>query len=231
MFRTGLTGGRAKVVYCESPSQLVEQFNIIAEYDDRLIVQEVIPGDDSRLVYFSFYLNKSSQPLGIFAGRKMRVIPKGFGSASYVESLFDPELIETGLSFLENCRYQGLGGIEFKKDSRDDKYKLVEFNTRFGMWDGLGTRCGVDLPFLAYCDSLELPIEPQLTYKEGVLWVDFQRDFRAALEYIRAGELSLLDWVKSLRGNKMVAIYDRDDWRPGIIFTLILFKKMILRMR
>jgi predicted ATP-grasp superfamily ATP-dependent carboligase len=98
------------------------------------------------------------------------------------------------------------------------------------MWDGLSIKCGVDLPYLAYCDTLNIPVDPQLTYQEDVLWIDLQRDFRAALEYIQAGELSFVEWFKSLQGNKMWAIYDRDDWRPSIVFTLILIKKLLARI-
>jgi hypothetical protein len=29
----------------------------------------------------------------------------------------------------------------------------------------------------------------------------------------------------------MWAIYDRDDWRPGVIFTLILVEKLFARLK
>ena len=32
----------------------------------------------------SAYLDRQSRPLAVFAGRKLRVVPTGFGSASYV---------------------------------------------------------------------------------------------------------------------------------------------------
>jgi predicted ATP-grasp superfamily ATP-dependent carboligase len=231
LLQTHLISGRAKVVLCETPAQLRAQYEQIAPLDDRLIVQEVIPGEDRDLVYVSFYLNRASKPLGVFSGRKLRIIPTGFGSASYVRSIHAPELIELSLSFLESLGYQGLGGMEFKKDSRDGQYKLIEFNTRFGMWDGLSVRCGVDLPYLAYRDSIEDPLPPQFTYQEGIYWLDWQRDLRAALEYRRAGKLSLGAWFRSLQSPKMWAIYDRDDWRPGVIFTLILVEKLFARLK
>lgn len=144
-----------------------------------MIVQELIQGPDENLTYISFYLNRKSEPLAIFAGRKFRVIPLGFGSASYVRSFHDPELVDPTLRFLRGAQYRGLGGLEFKKDSRDRRYKLIEFNTRFGMWDGLGVRCGVDMPYIAYCDALSQPLELQFVYREGVIWWDWQRDVRA----------------------------------------------------
>lgn len=226
LLRSGLLGARAKVVLCHNAAELLAAHERLAALDPRLVVQEVIPGEDSRLVYFSFCLDRESRPLGIFAGRKYRVIPTGFGSASYVRSLHDPELVEIGISLLQATRYQGLGGIEFKKDCRDERYKLIEFNVRFGMWDGLSVKCGVDLPYLAYRDALHLPVEPQLAYRENIIWIDWQRDVRAAIAYWRNGQLSLGEWLHSLRGEKMWAIYSRDDWRPGAAFTLTLARRM-----
>lgn len=220
LLRPGLLDCQAKVILCDNPSQLIQAYHRIAAYDDRLVVQEVIPGEDSRLAYFSFYMDRQSRPLGIFAGRKYRVLPTGFGSASYVRSFHDPQLEEIALRLLSATHYKGLGGIEFKKDPRDGRYKLIEFNTRFGMWDGLGVRCGVDLPYLAYCDALHLLVEPQLTYRDEIIWIDWQRDVRAAIEYWRKGQLSFGQWLRSLRGEKMWAIYSREDWRPGVAFTL-----------
>ena len=222
--------GRAKVLLCRTPAELLASWRTAAVFDPRLIVQEVIPGEDSRLAYISFYLDRDSRPLGLFAGRKLRVIPTGFGSASFVRSFRDPRLEEAALRLLSAVRYRGLGGIEFKLDPRDDTYKLIEFNTRFGMWDGLGTRCGMDLPWVAYLDTVGEKVEPCLEWRQGVIWLDWQRDLRAALEYWRKGELSPAEWLRSLRGEKMWAIYSLRDWKPGAFFTLQLARRFGRRL-
>ncbi len=226
MLRKGLFEGRAKVIVCRTPEGLVSAFERIAEYDPRMIVQEVIPGEDSRLVYAAFYLDRTSKPLGYFSGRKHRVIPTGFGSASFVETFDDPVLKELVLQVLSSVGYQGLGGLEFKQDPRDGQYKLIEFNTRFGMWDGLGVRCGVDLPYVSYQDAIGFPIEGQFDFREGMLWVDWQRDLRAFIDYRRQGLLTWQQWRRSLRSPKMYAIYSRSDWKPGVVFTFGLIKKL-----
>ncbi len=228
--RHGILAGRAKVVLCHNPSELLDNYRKLAELAPELVIQEVIPGEDSRLHYTSFYLDRQSRPLGIFAGRKERVIPVGFGSASFVHSYYDPELIEMGLRILQGTQYQGLGGVEFKKDPRDEVYKLIEVNTRFGMWDGLGAKCGVDLAYIAYCDAVGIPIEPVTSFTTGIIWIDWQRDLRAAIQYWRKGELSWQNWLSSLRGNKMWAIYNSSDPLPGIFFTLQLIGTLINRI-
>ncbi len=99
------------------------------------------------------------------------------------------------------------------------------------MWDGLGDLCGVDLAYLAYCDALNLPVDIDNSYQDGIIWVDWQRDTRAAIEYIRKGELTLGEWLQSLKGKKMWAIYSKDDWRPGVAFTFSLLKKIWTRIK
>lgn len=230
LLRHGFLAGRAKVVLCRGASELRRAHGMIAPLDNRLVAQEVIPGEDGRLSYMAAYLDRESKPLAVFAGRKLRVIPTGFGSASYVRSYHDPEMRAMGLRLLESVRWQGLVGVEFKKDPRDEHYKLIEVNTRFGMWDGLGVRCGVDLPHIAYRDALGLPADPIADYRDDVIWLDWQRDLRAAVAYMRRGELTPRQWLGSLRGEKVTAIYDRDDWRPGLAATLALGRKALGRL-
>lgn len=225
MLRDNSLSGAPKVALCRNADELLRTYDQIAVHDNRMIIQEVIPGEDERLVYFCFYLNSQSKPLATFAGEKLRVLPVGFGSASYVRSFHDPKLEEVSFKLLQGTCYQGLGGIEFKRDSRDECYKLIEFNARLGMWDCFGARCGVDIPYVAYCDTLGLPVEAQRHYRNGVLWIDFQRDMRAFLIYRRHKQLSFFRWLRSLRGEKEWAIYAPDDWKPVMLSLRELFHR------
>jgi D-aspartate ligase len=225
MLRDSPLSNPPKVALCRDSEELLTTYRRIAAYDPRMIVQEVIPGEDERLAYFCFYLDRQSQPLAIFAGRKLRVLPVGFGSATYVRSVHDEDLEEISLKLLFGSKYQGLGGVEFKRDPRDEQYKLIEFNARFGLWDALSIRCGIDIPYIAYCDAQGLPVRAQHQYREGVIWVDFQRDVRAFLIYHQRQQLRLVDWLRTLRGEKDWAVYSRDDWRPGVVATMQLLER------
>lgn len=216
MLRTSPLGGAPKVALCESAGELLETYQKIAVHDPRMIFEEIIPGEDQRLAYFCFYLDRNSEPLASFAGEKLRILPVGFGSASFVRSFYDPALEEISLRLLTRTRYQGLGGVEFKRDSRDERYKLIEFNARIGLWDSLSIRCGIDIPYIAYCDTLEQPAEAQHQYRTGVLWVDFQRDLRAFLVYRGRGQLTFTRWIRSLMGEKDWAVFSLRDWKPAV---------------
>jgi D-aspartate ligase len=216
LLRDNPLSGPAKVAYCPEPEILIQTYRQIVTYDSKVIVQEVILGEDDNLVYFCFYLDRTHKPLATFAGRKIRLLPVGFGSASYVRSFYDKELEDISLQLLRGVKYKGLGGIEFKKDPRDGKYKLIEFNARFGMWDSLGVRCGVDIPFISYSDAIGQQVENQRQYREDIAWFDLQRDIRAYLIYRSQRKLKFVQWLRTFRGEKEWAIYATDDWKPAV---------------
>ena len=194
--------------------ELLANYDTIAAINPKLIIQEFIPGDDENLVYACFCIGRDGTPLGLFAGRKCRVLPPGSGSASYVESMTDPALTDVTLRLLRAVGYRGLGGVEFKRDPRDGVYKLIEFNVRFGLWDALGARCGVNLALMAYRDALGLPVEPCLTHRTGVKWVSVERDLSAFKLYRRERGMTTLAWLRTLLGETMWAVFAWDDLAP-----------------
>lgn len=219
--------GPSKVVFCHDMNRLVEMYKKISVFDPRMIIEEYIPGEDSSLLYFCFYLNRQSKILASFAGIKERILPVGFGSATFVRSFYDSKLEEASLELLSAVEYKGLGGVEFKRDSRDGIYKLIEFNARLGMWDSYGARCGVDIPYVSYRDALGLKVEPEFQYRNGVRWIDFQRDVRAFIIYRRHGKLTFWRWLRSLIGEKEWAFFEWDDWKPAWIS----FQQLVNRQR
>jgi hypothetical protein len=76
-----------------------------------------------------------------------------------------------------------------------------------------------------------LPAKPELEYRDDAIWIDWQKDARAALAYWKKGQLTLDQWYHSLQGEKMSAIYSKDDWRPGAAFTLGLVRKIWQRIK
>ena len=134
--------------------------NTQAELDDALaktgefgaIVQELVPGGDDALYTVGSYLTPDGRALGIFSGRKLRQTPPGIGTCRVGEAVWVPEVVEAALQLLRSFDYHGLSQVEFKRDARDGRYKLMEINPRLWQWHGLASACGVDLPRIAYAD-------------------------------------------------------------------------------
>jgi predicted ATP-grasp superfamily ATP-dependent carboligase len=125
-----------------------------------------------------------------------------------------PAVAETTRALLRALGYRGYGSVEFKQDPRDGGLRVIEVTARTWYPHGLATRCGVNLPYLAYADALGLPVERRDGFDEGVTWIDEDRDVRSALESVRAGDLTVRAWLGSYRGRRTYALAALDDPRP-----------------
>jgi predicted ATP-grasp superfamily ATP-dependent carboligase len=209
--------GYRKVILVENREDLKHWYSRIAVIDPRVILQEYVPGEDVRLYYVCGYFNADSKLEAAFAGQKVRVIPVHFGSASFVQSMHDERLIEAARGLLQPLGYKGLFGVEYKLDPRDDTYKVIEVNVRWGLWDGLARRCGIDLAYLAYAREAGLPYEPPSDYRDGVRWLSIRRDLAAFQGYRKEGALTTAQWLRSLMGETEHATFALDDPMPGLV--------------
>jgi predicted ATP-grasp superfamily ATP-dependent carboligase len=129
---------------------------------------------------------------------------------------------------LQKLGYSGYGSIEYKLDPRDDGLKMTEITCRTWYPHALSERCGLNIPYIAYCDLLGLESEPvPKTYLQGAKWIDEEGDFRSAFIYWREGELSIKDWIKSYRGKKFYATFTWDDLKPGLVFIFYHGRRLI----
>lgn len=225
-----IPGGTEKAIIVRDANALVDAYQQIAALDPNVVVSEVIPGEDRELLYFVFYRSADGR-IWHFSGRKERILPVHFGSASFVVSTEAEDLDRVSITFLEKLGYRGLGGIEFKRDARDGSLKLIEFNPRFGLWDALGQRFGVDTAAVAYLDAVgeELP-EPGHA-RTGVRWVSISRDVRAAFGYRKEGLLSARSWLRSLVGGEKVwAVFSWDDPLPAVVASVRFWLRVVQRL-
>jgi len=219
-YRPPMVTQEQKVIEIHSPADLLRVAALLGVTYGDTVIQEPIPGPDSNLYYLVAYLNGSGEPLATFVGRKLRTCPPHFGNGTYVQSVHAPEVVELGLRLLSKLRYRGSVGVEFKLDPRDGLFKLIEMNARFGLWDGFGAVCGVDFAYLAYADAVGLPLPSHNGYKAGVYWMQPDRDFWTALQYRRAGELTLGGWLRSILRCRVFAPAAWDDPMPWFALNL-----------
>lgn len=177
------------------------------DHDIEVFVGEMIPGPDSLLSSYYTYRTKSGQRLFDFTKSVIRRWPVNRGNACYHKSGWLPETAEAGRRFFESAGLRGLGNIEFKRDLRDSKLKIIEVNARFTAAQELVRRAGVPIDLMIYCHLTKQPVpEPEPVECELRLWYPF-RDFLGFLELRKRGELSFLGWLKSVT-------------QPGMVFPL-----------
>jgi D-aspartate ligase len=180
-----------------------------------LLLQEIVPGDDSEIYQCGVYQDASSRPLGIFVSRKVRQHPRGFGEARLAESRWVDDVAEQTLRLLDELSYHGVSGTEFKRDPRDGRLKLMEVNARHWLYHPLATVAGVNLSLIAYSDALGRPIEG-VRQTDGARWLDFSRDVHDSLSELARKEMTVRTYLSGLRNVRVDAVYSLDDPAPAL---------------
>ena len=147
--------GKNKIYKIDNQSELEKTINIIknSEYDDRLIIQEFIPGDDSYLFDSVVYADKNSKCKIIsFAQIGMQERTKSMvGNAALLINGFNTfdgnvdKQINNIISFIEKIGYMGFAEIDMKYDYRDKIFKVLEINARQGRCSYYLTPLGCNL--------------------------------------------------------------------------------------
>jgi D-aspartate ligase len=197
---------------------------LLARYDEAktlvdpgaLMIQELIPGGgESQFSYTA--LCKDGRAIASLTARRTRQIPMDFGRAStFVETVDDPTTSVTAVRLIEALRYTGIVEVEFKRDLRDGKLKLLDINPRVWGWHSLCGPAGVDYPYLLWLLTIGEPI-PATKAAVGVRWVRMSTDAPTAIREVLHGRLSLREYLSSIRPPVAPAIYAPDDPVPGVL--------------
>lgn len=220
-----------KVVPVAGPEALLPTWSRLRALGPEVVIQEEIPGADDRLVYYVGYFDERSRPLASFTGTKLRLLPAHYGSASVARSDRYDAIIELSEAFMRAIGYRGHVGIEYKIDPRDGRPKLIEVNARFGLWDGLGARCGIDFARIAYDDVTGRragSAPPLREFTTGVRWICMERDLWAFLHVREEGSLRLGAWLRELlAGPRQWAYWAADDPLPFAYSTAWLARSVL----
>lgn len=204
-----------KAIFVEKASELREKYLLYVPYGE-LMLQEIIPGDETCIYSVKTFFDEQMNLIGIYMNQKLHQFPPDFGSSAMVISIRDEEVIQKAVSFLSALQFKGLAITEFKRDVRDGELKFIEINSRIGLTQRLSIACGVDLAYLYYLSLTGQNPSPVTSQLEGVKWVYFVRDYIAFLQKRRMGKMTIVQWIKSLSGKKVEALFTWDDLRPFI---------------
>jgi len=201
-----------------------------------ILFQEYIPGMADRMYTVGIYANKNHDVLGVFTGRKVRGFPPDIGDCVVGQAeKVPPELVKLVKKMVKDLHYQGIAEFEFKKDPRNNKFKLIEINPRSWSWIGIAPACDASLPWIAYVDLTGIektPYTKSVTDQRDVKYIKILEDFPNCIyrnknsgfpEY----QMNLVQWWKSLQAKKKIyAEFSLDDPIVGI-YSLVAFAKRV----
>jgi predicted ATP-grasp superfamily ATP-dependent carboligase len=211
---------RLKVYKVFDSAEFLETYRRVAGLAPLLIASEWIPGGEDRLYSCNAYYDGNSRPLCSFVSRKLRQFPPETGVTSLGEEVADETVREIALDLFGRVGYRGFGYLEVKKSASTGQYYAIEANVgRPTGRSALAEFCGVDLVYTMYCDLAGLPLPEHRLQQRlvGGKWIDDLSDARAAYYRWRRGELTVRQWLRSLKGRKWHAIWSLRDPMPFVV--------------
>lgn len=195
-------------------SEFIVKANELLRKNTECLAQEIIQGPDTNHYKFCTYFSRKGEMLLGFTLQKIRQNPIRFGVGSVVQSIQYDKLFKTGEKLFKTINYKGVGSAEFKLDEKDGKLKLIEINARYWQQNALPDVCGMNFPLTDYLEMTDQNPESNFIFTPDIKWVNIYMDFDSFLKYRKRKELTLKQWIKSLKGNKIYSDLARDDIKP-----------------
>ena len=149
----------AKVYICQSWEELLEALDHVyaAGYQDHMVLQEFIPGDDSYMRVLTNYSDRSGRVTMMCLGHVLleEHSPHGIGNHAVIITEHDQALEEKIRDLLESLHFTGFSNFDIKYDQRDGKYKAFEINCRQGRSNYYVTGAGHNIARLLVEDRIE----------------------------------------------------------------------------
>ena len=134
-----------KAITVSNFNQAKTTLNHLLKTQKELILQEKIPfGSADNEVPVYCYFDRSSELRIIAAGRKNLIYPSEFGTAIVLELTKSEFLREHAKRVGKLLRWSGPLMIEFIKDARSKKFKIIEVNTRPWLFHDFYRQHGLD---------------------------------------------------------------------------------------
>lgn len=213
----------AKAWRCDSIEKLHRNYDRALRQirPEEILLQEIVPGDGSEQYSWCAFV-RDGQPHSTLIARRLRQHPREFGrAATYVETAEAPVIDELSGRFVRAIHYHGLIEIEYKRDPRDGRYKILDVNARAWGFHALGAASGVDFTWLLYADVLGIPVEP-VRARPGVGWLRLLTDIPTALADLLRGSISPVAYLKSLLATRVESVFAWLDPLPFLAELILL---------
>jgi predicted ATP-grasp superfamily ATP-dependent carboligase len=218
-------GNRYSGCIVERPKELLALLGA-EDLLSKTILQEYIPGQDW---VFHGYSNMQTGCFLGFTGKKLRSYPPFAGPTTLGVSVQNDALSEQTKSMLKAIGFSGIVDLDYRRDERDGRYKLVDFNPRVGgNFSMFEDDAGMDVVRALHLD-LTGKIVKRAPMIEGRTFIVELHDVCASLAYLRRGEITIRSWLRSLSGKRELAWWSWNDPLPFVAMVARLFLRAAQR--
>jgi D-aspartate ligase len=218
----------------DKEGELLRLFGSMKRMGVDVMVQEIVEGPPTHHIFLDGYIDGQLDPKVVFARQRLRMWPLDFGNSTLCVSIPVSKvsvLKETLFKYLRAIRYHGIFSAEFKKDSRDSVFKLLEINSRTSGWfNTFSARCGINIMVAAYLDAIGRHVEYSEDYETNIKWIMLMYDCISASRMLRNGDIGIRQWISSLSGKKEFMSYSNDDLKPYVMDLAISLARALAAM-
>lgn len=192
-----------------------------AGYTDSLIIQDMIPGNDEYMRVLTSYSGKDKKVKMMCLGHVLleEHTPHGQGNHAVIITEPNEKLMLKVKKLLEDLEYVGFSNFDIKYDTRDQKYKFFEINTRQGRSNYYVTGSGFNVAKYIveeYVKNKSLPVEMA---KEPHLWLVVPK--KVAFKYVKE-EKNKAAMKKLIKEKKYVnPVFLKGDYKPARLLRML----------
>lgn len=211
------------VLIAADPDELLAAYRAMeSPLEPNVMLQEYVPGGPETVWMFNGYFDADSECRVAFTGRKLRQSPPYTGMTTLGVCLANPTVEQLTRRLAKVLGYRGIMDIGYRYDARDGQYKLLDLNPRIGTTFRLFVdHSGVDVLRALYFDLSDRPV-PESRTPEGRRWLVEPADLRSSWVYLRNGDITCSDWVRSFRHVQETAWLSFEDPRPAATTVALL---------
>jgi predicted ATP-grasp superfamily ATP-dependent carboligase len=111
-----------------------------------VVVQEYLERDSAEDWIAHMYVGSEPDATVVFTGIKLRSWPPHAGVTAVARSLWNHDLAERTLTFANAVGFRGIADLDWRLDTRDGVFRLLDFNPRIGaQFQMFETEDGVDV--------------------------------------------------------------------------------------
>jgi len=226
---------RTKLIKAWSFEELVAAHKLVSKYFSRPLIQEYIPGGTTNLYSLGTVFDRKHRSLGVCVERKLHQLIEGVTSCG--ETVDNPKIVSLAIKILKAIKWFGPAEVEFKRDSRDGEFKLIEINPRPFMWVNLPIKSGLDIPFLWYKIALEETCEETIDVRKDLKFINLFHYFLGFLEELSSAKskTEFTSYLRDLKGHFVFDLLSKEDMLPLLsypfLLTILQTKEMLMRKK
>jgi predicted ATP-grasp superfamily ATP-dependent carboligase len=216
-----------KAMWASSRSEFERLWHALQVRELEVVAQEYVPGEATEHYFLDGFRDRYGALPGLFARRRLRIFPPDFGNSSYCQSIPLSEVApaEAHLrKLLAALDYRGIFSAEFKRDARNNEFRILEVNIRPWRYVEFAARCGVNVCRMAYDDARGKPVAPISNYRTGAGCVHLPTDIKMLIGSNRRERGSLRkiprQWMRA-----HYTAFRLNDPLPGIVAVFPLFSQ------